>query len=452
MTSVDASVVKSLVDIFIAKFKYEPVVVAFAPGRVNLIGEHTDYNDGFVLPFALPMKTSIVGSRTETGKCRVFSTAQSNSEAAEFCIDPSICTGEPVWVNYIKGVVCQYLNDLPSGFGFDCVVHTTVPIGSGLSSSASLEVAVATLIEFLCGGLPHVTGVEKARRCQKAEHDFAHVPCGIMDQYISAMGAAGNLLLIDCRSNSFELVPFGNQSPAARGPVIVVTNSNVKHALSGSEYPDRVRQCRLAVEALQKHYPRVTALRDATLEMLETIRSEVSPTVFNRAKHCVSEDLRTLATVRALRAGDYATAGRCMTESHVSLQRDYEVSCAEIDVLVDLALQVPGVLGSRITGGGFGGCTVTLVERDSVSTLQAFVSDHYERQTGAKCEFYVAVPSEGAGALNICDVPPAPKTGRRGDLRKKPAAAMSGYVLPMAIVAVAIAVVFVMARQQASRG
>ncbi len=309
------------------------------------------------------------------------------------------------------------------------------------------RVATATFVEALCG-LQHVTPVQKALRCQRAEHTFANMPCGIMDQFISAMGVHQNLLLIDCRSNEFELVPFGAAQGGARGPVILVTNSNVQHSLSGSEYPDRVRQCNAAVAALQKAHPGVVALRDATMEMLEAVRDELSPTVYSRAKHCITEDQRTLATVAALRREDFATVGRCMTESHVSLKEEYEVSCPEIDFLVDLALQVPGVLGSRITGGGFGGCTVTLVERDSVAILQQFLRDHYAKQTGCQCEFYVAEPSAGAGFVLLGDekssgtagTAPAKATlvAKVGETHAR--GAVSRYLLPATLLVVVAAV------------
>lgn len=201
------------------------------------------------------------------------------------------------------------------------------------------RVATATFLERLLNCKPSTeNGVKKALRCQKAEHTFADTPCGIMDQYISALGSKGNLLLIDCRSNEFQLIPFGFGD--ANSPVILITNSNVKHTLSGSEYPDRVRQCKEAVSALQVKYPQVKALRDATMDMLDEISGELSDVVYRRAKHAIGEDKRTLAAVQALRAGDYVQAGKLMTESHYSLKDDYEVSCEELDVLVEVAIKV----------------------------------------------------------------------------------------------------------------
>lgn len=280
---------------------------------------------------------------------------------------------------------------------------------------------MATFLEQVVG-IKSVTPVEKALRCQKAEHTFADTPCGIMDQYISAMGCEKNLLLIDCRTREYKLVPFANASDA---PVVVVTNSNVKHQLSGSEYPDRVRQCREAVAVIKKTHKSVTALRDCTLEMLDSVKAQMPAVCYNRARHCIKEDARTLATVKALEAGDYASVGKYMTQSHRSLQEDFEVSCAELDTLVDLALTVDGVYGSRMTGGGFGGCTVTLVRRGAVDALIKHL-----RKGFPLCECYTAVPSAGAGVVD-----PASIKKRRS---------ASAYLVPVlglaAVLAVAVAV------------
>ena len=258
--------------------------------------------------------------------------------------------------------------------------------------------------------LNHIPGVTKALRCQQAEHSFCDTPCGIMDQYISTMGQPGNLLLIDCRSNSFELVPFGtplhhsssSSSPVdGRSPVLLVINSNVKHSLSSSEYPVRVKQCQAAVTVLAKTYPHIRQLRDATMAQLDSVWADLSSSVGMRARHCITEDTRTLAAVEALRQNNFKLVGKLMTESHFSLQNDYQVSCPELDLLVELALQTPGVLGSRMTGGGFGGCTVTLVERDSVLTLEKFISKEYKSRTGRDCVCFQCTPSVGCGVYDL---------------------------------------------------
>jgi galactokinase len=265
-----------------------------------------------------------------------------------------------------------------------------------LGAQAALEVATATMIEQLAKlDTPKVT---KALRCQKAEHTFAGMPCGIMDQYVSAMGAHSRLLLIDCRSNECELIPFGVEA-SSETYKLVVANSNVKHKLSDSEYPVRVAQCKEAVRALQSAYPAIEALRDATLEQLEAVRSSMSDVAYKRAKHNITENARTQAAVEALKNANFVDVGKNMTESHVSLRDDYEVSCPELDALVDIAVSVPGVLGSRMTGGGFGGCTITLVEANAVDALLQALHSEYPKRSGHDTTTFVVSPSAGAGVV-----------------------------------------------------
>jgi len=389
-------ILKQAVALYENAFGGSPSVRVFAPGRVNLIGEHTDYNGGFVLPFALPFRTVVVGSLSKEKQSRVVSSSVP-ATTEFFEINSNLSKGQPEWVNYVKGTIFQYLSDLPASTSVNIAIASNVPIGSGLSSSASLEVAIATFLEQLFG--LQTSKVTKALRCQKAEHDFADTPCGIMDQYISAMGKKGNLLLIDCRSNAYTLVPFGDANSKVRQPVMLITNSNVKHSLSSSQYPVRVKQCQEAVRVLSAKFPHIKALRDATLENLEEVREELSEVVYSRALHCVSEDIRTLSAVKALGRGDFKEVGEMMTRSHASLKEHFEVSCDELDLLVELALEVPGVYGSRMTGGGFGGCTITLVDRDSVRTLEMHLKQKYLEKTGKACVCYDALPSEGAGVF-----------------------------------------------------
>lgn len=426
------------------EFASKPSTATFAPGRVNLIGEHTDYNDGFVLPFALPFRTVVVGSIVSGGEAsRVVScNIDGPDSSCIFKVDRHLSKGSPSWANYVKGTIKQYMDDLPSGFAFNAVVISDVPIGSGLSSSASLEVGIATFIEKLAN-ITNVSTVDKALRCQKAEHTFADTPCGIMDQFISANGKEGSLLLLDCRTNTFELVSFGKGKNA---PVIVVCNSNVKHELSGSEYPDRVKQCKEAVNALKGEHPGVQALRDATMEQLMALQSKsradsmdsengssdggkkaggkhiskrklkqqrakakanggscaLSAVAFMRARHCIGEDQRTLDAVKAMGTEDWASLGKLMTASHRSLQHDYEVSCSELDFLVDSALTVPGVLGSRMTGGGFGGCTVTLCKDQATAEM---LMEHFRKVYPAG-ESFSCSPSAGCGTLEVSNAKP----------------------------------------------
>ncbi|NXD87118.1 GALK1 Galactokinase, partial [Halcyon senegalensis] len=359
-----------------------------APGRVNLIGEHTDYNGGFVLPMALQLGTVLVGSPTQDGTISILTTSVEADEPhrVQFpapCHGSPLSPGQPRWANYVKGVIQHYRGGpVP---GFSAVIASDIPLGGGLSSSAALEVATYTFLQQLCpddGDL-----VAKALACQKAEHTFASVPCGIMDQFISVMGKEGHALLIDCRSLETVPVPLTDASLA-----ILITNSNVQHTLTGSEYPMRRRQCEEAAAALGK-----SSLRDATMTELEAARSQLGEEVHRRARHVISEIARTAQAAQALQDRDYRMFGRLMVESHNSLRDDYEVSCSELDELVAAALEVDGVYGSRMTGGGFGGCTVTLLEAGAAERAQHHIQEKYS----GTATFYLTKPSGGAKVLPL---------------------------------------------------
>ncbi|KAG8565714.1 hypothetical protein GDO81_012955 [Engystomops pustulosus] len=364
----------------------EPHIAVFAPGRVNLIGEHTDYNGGFVLPMALPLITVTVGSPRDDGKICIVTTAQGADEPhkVEFetpSVDRPLTPGTPKWANYVKGVIQHYrAGPIP---GFNAVIATSVPLGGGLSSSASLEVASYTFMQQLCqddGDL-----VQKALACQKAEHTFAGVPCGIMDQFISVMGREGHALLIDCRS--LEVKPLPLKDPKLS---VLITNSNVRHELTGSEYPTRRKQCEEAAKALGK-----LTLRDASMEDLEAKKENLSEVCYRRARHVISEIERTTKAAEALENGNYQLFGKLMVESHNSLRDDYEVSCPELDELVSIAVEIPGVYGSRMTGGGFGGCTVTLLE----TSVAERTKQHIQEKFRGSPTFYITKPSAGSGVL-----------------------------------------------------
>ncbi|NXF93798.1 GALK1 Galactokinase, partial [Eubucco bourcierii] len=371
-----------------AAFAGEPVLAAWAPGRVNLIGEHTDYNGGFVLPMALQMGTVLVGSPTQDGTISILTTSAEADEPhrVQFpapCQGSPLSPGQPRWANYVKGVIQHYQGGpVP---GFSAVIASDIPLGGGLSSSASLEVATYTFLQQLCPGGGDL--VAKALACQKAEHTFAGMPCGIMDQFISVMGKEGHVLLIDCRSLETVLVPLTDASLA-----ILITNSNVRHTLTGSEYPTRRRQCEEAAAALGK-----ASLRDATMAELEAARSRMGQEVYRRARHVIGETARTARAAQALQDRDYRMFGRLMVESHNSLRDDYEVSCPELDELVAAALEVDGVYGSRMTGGGFGGCTVTLLEAEAAERAQHHIQEKYR----GTVTFYLTKPSGGARALSL---------------------------------------------------
>uniref|UniRef100_U3J0Z1 Galactokinase n=1 Tax=Anas platyrhynchos platyrhynchos TaxID=8840 RepID=U3J0Z1_ANAPP len=360
----------------------------WAPGRVNLLGEHTDYNGGFVLPMALQLGTVLVGSPTQDGTISILTTSEAADEPRRVQFPaPSesspLSPGQPHWANYVKGVIQHYRGGpVP---GFNAVIASDVPLGGGLSSSASLEVATYTFLQQLCpddGDL-----VAKALACQKAEHTFAGMPCGIMDQFISVMGKEGHALLIDCRSLETVPVPLTDASLA-----VLITNSNVRHALTGSEYPTRRRQCQEAAAALGK-----ASLRDATMAELEAARGRLGEEVYRRARHVIGEIERTVRAAQALQDRDYGTFGRLMVESHNSLRDDYDVSCPELDELVAAALEVDGVYGSRMTGGGFGGCTVTLLVAEAAERAQQHIQEKYS----GTATFYISKPSDGAKVLPL---------------------------------------------------
>ena len=276
-----------------------------------------------------------------------------------------------------------------SEIGFDLAIVSNVPLGGGLSSSASLEVAVSLFLEQI---LHKPLAPElRALLCQSAEHTFAHMPCGIMDQFTSSCGVRGHLLLLDCRSNHFELVPLSDPSVS-----IVVCNSNKKHQLAGSEYPDRVRQCREALAVLQSRFPALCALCDASLAQVESVRSQLSETAYRRAVHIVSECQRCLDCCEALRARDFDAVGRLLLESHASLRENFEVSTRELDLLVEIAMEQPGVFGARLTGGGFGGCVVCLVAREEAEKVMRTLEKEFWSRTGEKCDVFRTEPSQGA--------------------------------------------------------
>ncbi|XP_019880289.1 galactokinase-like [Aethina tumida] len=374
--------------VYVNEFGAKPDVRVYAPGRVNLIGEHTDYNEGFVMPMALPLVTVIVGSAIEGEETTLVTTNIDADKPLRTTFEVpnknslvrTITPGPPKWSNYVKGVIANYLGNLPPAF--NAVIHTSVPTGGGLSSSAALEVATYTFLDAITE--PNtIMPTDKALACQKAEHEYAGMPCGIMDQFISVLGKKDNALLIDCRHLTSTLIPITDPNY-----VFLITNSNVKHELTGSEYSTRRRQCQEAAQLIKK-----ISLRDANLDDINYLISiNTDNDIVKRARHVVTEIQRTVDGAEALKEKNYVKFGQLMVESHNSLKNDYNVSCPEIDQLVELALQVDGVVGSRMTGGGFGGCTVTLVHSRSVDDVIANIKKGYK----GKPAFYVCSPSDGA--------------------------------------------------------
>ncbi|XP_007544099.1 galactokinase [Poecilia formosa] len=365
-----------------------PQAAACAPGRVNLIGEHTDYNQGFVLPMALPFVTVVVGGPTSGQGVTVVTAAEDADEPrrVDFSLTGDGCSlspGLPRWANYVKGVIQHYR--APGLPNFRAVVASSVPLGGGLSSSASLEVAFYTFLQQLKPDNGEKLG--KVLACQQAEHTHAGVPCGIMDQFVSVFAREGHALLIDCRSLEATSVPLADPSL-----VILITNSNIKHSLTGSEYPTRRRHCEQAASALGKD-----SLRDVTIKELEEAKEKLDDVIYRRARHVIEEIQRTVQAAEALKKGSYKEFGQLMVESHNSLRDLYEVSCKELDELVSAAMEVEGVFGSRMTGGGFGGCTVTLLQAHAIDKAILHIQEKYSGTP----TFYVTTPSEGSRTLSL---------------------------------------------------
>jgi len=376
---------------FIKLYGRQPRWIVAAPGRVNLIGEHTDYNDGFVLPMAIERYTVIAADRPsrETNQIRLHSTLGDKSATMDLT-KPLKPFPKGAWANYPAGVIAGFLAHGLNPGGFDALIHSTVPLGGGLSSSAALEVATATLLEIITG--KKLDPVEKALLCQKAEHDFAGMPCGIMDQFISVMGRENRILLLDCRSRKPELVPMTDPSVA-----VLIINTNVKHELTGSEYPARRKQCETAAKILG-----VPSLRDATADALERVQGKMDEVVFRRARHVIGEIERTVHAAEGVRASNWPTVGQLMYASHRSLRDDYEVSCKELDAVVEIAESIGvkgGVYGCRMTGGGFGGCAVALVKSDAVEAISKKITADYKKQTGIEPTIFVSRPAAGATVI-----------------------------------------------------
>jgi galactokinase len=374
---------------FERQFGAAPKWIVAAPGRVNLIGEHIDYNDGFVLPMALDRYTVIAAGPAAGGHATLHSVA-TNDHAVISASEPRRHPTPGHWSNYVAGVLAGFCACGSRLCGFQAMIGSDVPVGGGLSSSAALEVATATLLEVMTGAA--LEPVAKALLCQQAEHEFAGVPCGIMDQFASVMCRADHLMLLDCRSQAIEQIPLTD--PAI---TVLIVNSNVKHELAGGEYAERRGQCEAAARALN-----VVSLRDATLEHLEAARSRMSPVEYQRARHAIGEITRTTEAAQAIRAGDWPQVGKLMYASHDSLRDDYEVSCPELDVLVEGARKVGpvgGVIGSRMTGGGFGGCTVSLVETTKADEIARQIGNAYRASTGVEPTFLTSRPSHGAHVI-----------------------------------------------------
>jgi galactokinase len=375
---------------FAEVFGGKPAAVVRAPGRVNLIGEHTDYNDGYVLPVAIDRSVSVAAAPRNDRQVVIH--ALDFSESATFSLDDIEHDQAKTWSNYQRGVA-YFLEErgirLP---GLNAVVVGDVPIGSGLSSSAAVEVSMAYTWQVLAGF--ELSRVELALLCQRAENEFVGMNCGIMDQFVSALGQRDHALLIDCRSLDHQPVPLPT------GAAIIVADTMKRRGLVDSEYNTRRQECEEGVRILQRYLPQVQALRDVSVAQFVEYEGQLPENVRRRCRHIIYENERVLRSVAALRAGDLNAFGRLMNESHLSLRDDYEVSCLELDIMAEAAWKVDGVYGSRMTGAGFGGCTVSLVAEEAIEDFQARVAAGYEAVTGIAPQIYVCRAEDGVGEVS----------------------------------------------------
>jgi galactokinase len=376
---------------FLQRFHVVPTVVVRAPGRINLIGEHTDYNDGFVFPAAIDKAVTVCVALSGSERCELV--AQDFAEEVVF--DLSGAEGsQHAWMRYVWGML-DGLGLLEAGAtrnGFCCVFGGDIPPGAGLSSSAALCTGLGLALNAL-----YDLGLDRAalaKVAQRAEREFAGVNCGLMDQYASLLGRAGHFLQLDCRDLSFEYVPA--DLGAYR---LLLCDSRVKHALADSAYNRRRAECAEGLAAIRQAFPQCASLRDATHAMLHAIEPQVSAEVYLRCKYVLEENQRVITVARALRAGDLATVGACMSATHRGLRDQYQVSCAELDFLVDLALDFPEVLGARLMGGGFGGCTLNLIHGAAIARFQAAASDRFAAAFGSPPLFYEVHIADGGQVI-----------------------------------------------------
>jgi len=365
-----------------------------APGRVNLIGEHTDYNDGYVLPMAIDRETVVAVVARADRRVRVFSL--NLNEATEFDLDNPGAPQRGIWLDYVEGVAHILEERGLQLRGADLMLSSDVPAGAGLSSSAALEVATGLALASISD--VEIDRISLALACQRAEHDYVGVKCGIMDQFIAALGREGHALLIDCRSLEATPVPFDTSRLA-----IAICDTRVKHELSSSEYNTRRAECECGVLILKESLPGIRALRDVSIADFERYRDRLPETIRRRCRHVVTENDRTLTASEALRSRNVEEIGRLMNRSHASLRDDYEVSCVELDRMVEIAGNLDGVVGARMTGGGFGGCTVNLVRREALEEFKRVVSSEYAKSTGIDPAIYVSEAGDGAKEVNMKD-------------------------------------------------
>jgi len=361
-----------------------------APGRINLIGEHTDYNDGYVLPAAIDNSIVFALDKNDKGIFRFYSVDfDSYFETSDIDCD----FGKNKWVVYLLGVIAQFRKKGIELLGIDCVFGGDIPIGAGLSSSAALECGFAFGINKLFS--QKFSSYELVKMSQLAEHEYAGVMCGIMDQFASMFGKKDHVLRLDCRSHDYSYFPFEMNEY-----IIALINTKVQHELALSEYNFRRSECEEGVKILSSYNPDIKALRDVDLSELEKFKNILNPVVYKRCYYVVSENLRVVDACEALEKSDYQRFGDLMYQSHDGLKNDYEVSCKELDILVDVTLEMDFVLGSRMMGGGFGGCTINLIESEKAAQFEKEISTNYKEKTGISPEFYFVKLSDGVRIIN----------------------------------------------------
>jgi galactokinase len=359
-----------------------------APGRVNLIGEHTDYNDGFVMPAAIDLYA--VAACAPRKDRRLLIRSENFSETAEFDLDDADARPRKAWSDYAQGVALTLEESGRHLRGANLLIQSDVPVGAGLSSSAAIEVAVA--LALLDAANLKVDRTELARLCQRAENDFVGARVGIMDQFASLNGRAGCALMLDCRSLNYQLIALPENAR------LVISNTMVRHELASGEYNARRAECEAGVRMLRKHLPGIRALRDVSMDEFERYGEDLPETIRKRCRHVISENRRVALAAEAIERGDLQGLGQLMRESHESLRDDYEVSCREMDIMVELARRIEGAYGSRMTGGGFGGSAISIVEAARVEQFVISLARDYEKAAGLRPEIYICSAAEGASA------------------------------------------------------